>query len=432
MLKIVITGPILTAEGVVNAASFLGGPVAAGEIISIFGVGIGPDPGVNSTFDENGNVPVELAGVQVLINGILAPLYFVSEFQINCQVPYEVEGLEEVTIQVIVNGVMSNIVTVEVAETAPGLFTLESGIGQVIAVLFPGGTLNTAENPVAPGQIVTLYGTGEGQTTPAGQTGVPVDVPLPIPIADVVVLIGGVEQTILYVGGAPGFAGLLQINIEIVAGTPAVPAVPIVVIIGGVGSAGALEPEEATAEPKGTGGGGEGEVTIAISGDPDNQGPLADPQMVMTDEDVPVSITLTGSDPEGDPLTFMITRPPTNGVLGLLSALGPASAGVTYTPAANFNGADSFDFKVTDPNGGSSMATVEIHGETAAGSAGGQQRRGQHSRRHRRRDRCVAERLRSRRRPAHDQRGGPGGEREHDDGRIDGDLHARERFHRHR
>ena len=204
VVKIVITGPIITTEGVVNAATFLGGPIAPGEIISIFGVDIGPDPGVNSTFDENGNVPLDLAGVTVLINGIPAPLYFVGEFQINCQVPYEVEGLETVTIQVIVDGVMSNIVTVAVAETAPGLFTLENGVGQVIAVLFPGGTLNTAENPVAPGEIVTLYGTGEGQTVPAGETGVPVDEPFPLPIAVARVLIGGVEQTILYIGGRRG------------------------------------------------------------------------------------------------------------------------------------------------------------------------------------------------------------------------------------
>ncbi len=357
--KIEITGPSITVEGIVNAATFVGGPIAPGEIISIFGVEIGPDPGVNSTFNDEGNVPTLLAGVQVLINGVPAPLYFVGENQVNCQVPYEVDGTEQVTVQVIFNGTASNIVTIDVAETAPGLFTLENGIGQVIAVLFPEGTLNTAENPVAPGQIVTLYGTGEGQTVPTGLTGVPVDVPLPIPIADVVVRIGGVEQDILYVGGAPGFAGLLQLNIEIVVGTPAGEAVPIVVTIGGVGSTGALAP-------------GKGPlfdidvvddilgVTIAIVEDPNNQGPVANGQMVMTDEDVALAITLTGSDPEGDPLTFTITRAPANGAVSAPVSTRPGSADVTYTPVANFNGLDSFDFQVADPNGGSSMATVEI------------------------------------------------------------------------
>ncbi len=326
--KIEITGPSITVEGIVNAATFVGGPIAPGEIISIFGVEIGPDPGVNTVFDENGNVPVEFAGVQVLINGVPAPLYFVGENQVNCQVPYEVDGTEQVTVQVIFNGTASNIVTIDVAETAPGLFTLENGIGQVIAVLFPEGTLNTAENPVAPGQIVTLYGTGEGQTVPAGLTGVPVDVPLPIPIADVVVRIGGVEQDILYVGGAPGFAGLLQLNIEIVVGTPAGPAVPIVVPIGGVVSAGALTPEAAAVESEKAAKAG-GDVTISITGDPDDQGPVANGQMVMTDEDVALPITLTGSDPEGDALTFTITRAPANGTVSAPVATGPGSADVT-------------------------------------------------------------------------------------------------------
>ena len=355
-MKIEITGPSITLEGIVNAASFVGGPIAPGEIISIFGVDIGPDPGVNTTFDGEGNVPAEFAGVQVLINGIPAPLYFVGKNQINCQVPYEVDGAASVTVQVIFEGTASNIVTIDVAATAPGLFTLENGIGQVIAVLFPGGTLNSTENLVGPGDIVTLYGTGEGQTTPPGQTGVPVDAnALPIPIAAARVLIGGVEQTILYIGGAPKFSGLLQINIELVVGTPVGPAVPIVVIIGGVGSVGALE-----AEAEGKAAKDDGVVTIATAADPSNQGPVANGQMVMTDEDTPVAMTLTGSDPEGDPLTFTITRNPTNGVLGALSPGGPASAGVSYTPVQDFNGADSFDFQVMDPNGGSSTATVEI------------------------------------------------------------------------
>ena len=356
IVKIEITGPSITLEGIVNAATFVGGPIAPGEIISIFGVDIGPDPGVNTTFDGEGNVPAEFAGVQVLINGIPAPLYFVGKNQINCQVPYEVDGAASVTVQVIFEGTASNIVTIDVAATAPGLFTLENGIGQVIAVLFPGGTLNSTENLVGPGDIVTLYGTGEGQTMPPGQTGVPVDAnALPVPIAAARVLIGGVEQTILYIGGAPKFSGLLQINIELAVGTPEGPAVPIVVIIGGVGSVGALE-----AEAEGKAAKDDGVVTIATAADPSNQGPVANGQMVMTDEDTPVAMTLTGSDPEGDPLTFTITRNPTNGVLGALSPGGPASAGVSYTPVQDFNGADSFDFQVMDPNGGSSTATVEI------------------------------------------------------------------------
>ncbi len=184
---------------------------------------------------------------------------------------------------------------------------------------------------------------------------------LPIPNAEARVLIGGVEQTILYIGGAPGFSGLLQINIEIVAGTPVGDAVTIVIIIGGVGSTGALEPEslepETGLEPEK--GAGEPAVTIAITDDPAGR-PVANPQAVMTDEDTPLPITLTGSDPEGDPLTFTITRAPTNGTLSILNPTGPASADVTYSPVLNFNGNDSFDFQVAEPGGQTAAATVDI------------------------------------------------------------------------
>ncbi len=361
-MKIRITGPSITVEGIVNAATFVGGPVSPGEIISVFGIDLGPDPGVNSTLDEQGNVPTLVAGVQLLINGIPSPEYFVGRNQVNGQVPYEIDGATEVTVQVIVDGVASNIVTIDVADTAPGLFTLENGIGQVIAVLFPDGTLNSAENPFGPGQVITLYGTGEGQTTPPGQTGVPVDEnALPVPNAEARVLIGGVEQTILYIGGAPGFSGLLQINIEIVAGTPVGDAVTIVIIIGGVGSTGALEPEslepETGLEPEK--GAGEPAVTIAITDDPAGR-PIANPQAVMTDEETPLPITLTGSDPEGDPLTFTITRAPTNGTLSILNPTGPGSADVTYSPVLNFNGNDSFDFQVAEPGEQTAAATVDI------------------------------------------------------------------------
>src|SRR3989338_8005603 len=63
----------------------------------------------------------------------------------------------------------------------------------------------------------------------------------------------------------------------------------------------------------------------------------------ITDEDGTVGITLTGSDPDGDPLTFTVASNPANGAL---AGLAP---NLTYTPAANFNGSDSFTFTVSYP-----------------------------------------------------------------------------------
>ena len=88
-----------------------------------------------------------------------------------------------------------------------------------------------------------------------------------------------------------------------------------------------------------------------------NSAPTANPQSVSFNEDSTNNpITLTGSDPDSDPLTFTIVPAsgPTNGTLG------GTPPNVTYTPNPNFNGSDSFDFQVDDGNGGTDTATVSI------------------------------------------------------------------------
>jgi len=95
-------------------------------------------------------------------------------------------------------------------------------------------------------------------------------------------------------------------------------------------------------------------ATVSITVNPVNDAPTADAQVVSTDEDVPLPITLTGTDPESDPLTFAIGTGPANGVL---SGTAPD---VTYTPNANYNGADSFTFTVNDGALPSAEATVSI------------------------------------------------------------------------
>ena len=91
-----------------------------------------------------------------------------------------------------------------------------------------------------------------------------------------------------------------------------------------------------------------------------NRPPVADSQTVMTDEDTPVTITLTGSDPDGQPLTFTIVTPPAHGSLGPLTSPTATSVQVVYTPALDYNGPDAFTFQVDDGNGGTSTATVTL------------------------------------------------------------------------
>lgn len=90
--------------------------------------------------------------------------------------------------------------------------------------------------------------------------------------------------------------------------------------------------------------------------------PIAHPQSVTTPEDTSVGIVLTGSDADGDALSFTIATPPANG------SVSGTPPNVTYTPAANYYGPDSFSFRVTDASTPSSTATVSI-GVTAVNDA---------------------------------------------------------------
>lgn len=96
------------------------------------------------------------------------------------------------------------------------------------------------------------------------------------------------------------------------------------------------------------------EATVTIDVTPVNDSPVADTQFVETEEDTPVGITLSGSDIDGDALTFDIVDGPTNGTLS------GAAPNLTYTPAAGYAGADYFTFRVNDGTVDSTVVSVSI------------------------------------------------------------------------
>ncbi|MDP9193279.1 MAG: Ig-like domain-containing protein [Acidobacteriota bacterium] len=91
-----------------------------------------------------------------------------------------------------------------------------------------------------------------------------------------------------------------------------------------------------------------------------NTPPVANDATASTNEDNTVTITLSGSDADGDPLTFTIVSGPANGTLGPIISTGPNTATVDYTPNLNYNGSDSFVYRAHDGNGGTDDANVSI------------------------------------------------------------------------
>jgi uncharacterized protein (TIGR03437 family) len=227
--------PAFTAPGVVSAASFAAGSAAPGEIISIFGTGLGPSQGVLGGLDPNGRLTSALAGVSVTFNGVRAPLFFVRQDQINAQVPYEMAGVSSANLVVAYQTDASLPVNIPIGPARPGIF-VRPGTPEGI-ILNQDGTLNGAASPAARGEVVVIFATGQGAVDPPLATGqlAPAD-PLSHTTQDVTVAFGGQAGRVLFAGMTPGFAGLLQVNVEIPAGAPAGPSVPVGLSVGGISS----------------------------------------------------------------------------------------------------------------------------------------------------------------------------------------------------
>ena len=97
-----------------------------------------------------------------------------------------------------------------------------------------------------------------------------------------------------------------------------------------------------------------GRVELAPVSLPPNQAPTATDQAVTTLENTPITVTLTGSDPDADTLTYAVVDQPTHGTL-----TGTAPA-LTYTPDPDYSGSDAFTFKVNDGAVNSAPATISI------------------------------------------------------------------------
>ena len=232
-----LTPVALGISSVTNAASNLPGSISPGEIVVLYGSGLGPNLLAKATVGSNGLYPTQLAGTSVQINGVPAPMIYAWATQVAGVVPYGITGT---TAQVTVTyqGQTTAAFSVPVASSAPGLFSLDStGTGQAAAINQDGFTVNTAANPAKVGDVISLYATGEGQTAPPGVDGKPAGVPLPQPNLPVTVTIGGQTVRPQYAGGGPGeVAGVMQINVQIPSGIQTGNSVPVVVQVGSVPS----------------------------------------------------------------------------------------------------------------------------------------------------------------------------------------------------
>jgi endo-1,4-beta-xylanase len=229
--------PVISSAGMTNAASYASAAVAPGEIVVLFGPTFGPASLAVSQADSSGKLPTQLSTARLLFDGVPAPLIYATVHQVSAVVPFAVAGKPATQVQYEYQGVQSNGVTVNVAPTVPGLFTLDgSGQGSA-AILDVAYRVVNQGNPAHRGDVLQVYGTGAGVTSPPSVDGqVALAAPFPAPTAKVSATIGGVDCPVQYAGGAYGLvAGALQVNVLVASAVPTGEQ-PLVVTIGGVPS----------------------------------------------------------------------------------------------------------------------------------------------------------------------------------------------------
>jgi uncharacterized protein (TIGR03118 family) len=229
--------PPAAVTSIENGASNLVGSVAPGEVVTILGGTLGPSPLVASKFPASGALGTSVAGTGVTFNGTAAPIIYASSGQTAVLVPYAVAGSQTANVVVTFQNQTTASFQVQVAPTAPGIFTLNtSGSGEAVA-FNQDGTLNSASNPATAGTVVVLYGTGEGVTEPPGVDGLMAgSVLFRTPVADVSVTIGGQTALVAYAGSSPGqVTGIMQVEAIVPQGA-GTGAVPVVLKIGAASS----------------------------------------------------------------------------------------------------------------------------------------------------------------------------------------------------
>ncbi len=250
------TAPAISSGGVVGAA--LSHPViqtlSQNGIATVFGVNFAPPGAANQIGSGdlvNGQVPTLFAGVCVQVGNQRAPIFAVYPNQINFQVP--AAAGPNATVQVTTNcdaggAQTSNLAPVAMQAAAPEFFyfvlnsdghnpiaAIDAATGSYVGA--PGLISGGGFTPAQPGDILTLFATGFGATTPAFQPG-----ELPGGAASVngtvTVTFGGIAvdaADILYTGVVPGDAGLYQLNVRVPDAVPNGDEA-VIVTIGGISS----------------------------------------------------------------------------------------------------------------------------------------------------------------------------------------------------
>lgn len=238
LLGSIQAAPVVTANAIGNAANTQTSGIAPNTYVSIYGQNLSPVTRnwTNSDFTGGTRLPVSLSGVSVTVNGKAAYVYYISPKQIDVLTPVDT-ATGPVNVVVTSNGLVSATASSTMASVSPALFLLKDN-KSVAAVHENGGVVGATalyaglSSPAKAGEIISIFATGLGATSPAFGDGVIPAAPLTM-AATPTVSFGGSPATVTYAGLVA--AGVYQINVVV----PAVAAgdVAVTITAGGVTSA---------------------------------------------------------------------------------------------------------------------------------------------------------------------------------------------------
>ena len=205
------SAPAPRVRGVASAASFQAGAVSPGEVLSLFGTGLGSTAGSVLAL-EGGRVAKQLDGIRIFFDATPAPILYSQDGQANVVAPFDIGSKKDVVITVDNKGVWSAPASTGVVPTRPATFTR----GDVAAAINIDGTIHGATNAATRGTAVALYVTGLGLPRAAVEDGGVATGTQPMPAKVPSVLLDGRAVPVLYAGPAPGLVfGVWQINVQI-------------------------------------------------------------------------------------------------------------------------------------------------------------------------------------------------------------------------
>jgi uncharacterized protein (TIGR03437 family) len=186
------------------APYFFNPPLAPGQMIRVRGRGIGPATKAEARLTADGRLDTTIGGVQVLFDGVPAPIVTAQANEIVCFTPFSLDGAKSTIAQVKFNGAASNQYGSSVLAQSP----------DYVAVANADGSANTATNPAPIGSTVALYVTGLGQTNPPGLDGSITRDATTRPLVQPLISVNGNRVDPAFFGAAPGeVAGITQINV---------------------------------------------------------------------------------------------------------------------------------------------------------------------------------------------------------------------------